>query len=167
LTCRSTAGVLKAMERNPYSPPAAQLEMPLHGPASVNGYGFLCFLRLIVVLVVLVLLNILTGVRAPQGTIIVGLFPSIQFSNWRFVQTYRRIFLPIELKRFAFACFFGFWVCDELPVLIRAFLTHEGISFKKVVTAIVATGVDFAIVAAIVYVTVPWAARRFLRRAVA
>jgi hypothetical protein len=38
---------------------------------------------------------------------------------------------------------------------------------EKVATAILATGVDFAIVAVIVYVTVSWAAKYLLRRAVA
>jgi hypothetical protein len=74
------------------------------------------------------------------------------------------MFLPTELKRFTFACFSAFWVCDECPVLITRFLIHDDNTSRKVIDAIVATGVDFAIVVAIVYATVPWVARHIVRR---
>jgi hypothetical protein len=141
--------------------------MSPNGPVSMNWYGFLCFLGLAVAIAVLTLVTTLTGVRFPTGTLIVGLLLSIQFTTWRFVQTYSREFLPIELKRFAWTCFLVFWVCDESPAIVRAFSTTAGWSIEKVTTAILATGVDFAIVAVIVYVTVPWAAKYLLRRAVA
>jgi hypothetical protein len=133
----------------------------------VSWYGFLCFLGLAVAIAVLTLVTTLTGLRFPTGTVIVGLLLSIQFATWRFVQAYRRAFLRIELKRFAWSCFLVFWVCDESPAIVRAFSTTAGWSTVKVVTAILATGIDFAIVAVIVYGTVPWAARHLLRRAVA
>jgi hypothetical protein len=141
--------------------------MSPNGPVSMNWYGFLCFLGLAVAIAVLALVTTLTGVRFPTGTLIVGLLLSIQFATWRFVQTYRREFLPIELKRFAWTCFFVFWICDESPAIVRAFSTTAGWSLEKVATAILATGVDFAIVTVIVYVTVPWAAKHLLGRAVA
>ena len=115
----------------------------------------------------LTLVTALTGVRFPTGTLIVGLLLSIQFATWRFVQTYRRAFLSIELKRFAWTCFLVFWVCDESPAIVRAFSTPAGWSIEKVATAILATGVDFAVVAVIVYVTVPWATKHLLLRTVA
>jgi hypothetical protein len=49
LTCCHTTGVLKAMERNPYSPPTSQLNIAPPGPVSMKWYGFLCFLGVIVV----------------------------------------------------------------------------------------------------------------------
>jgi hypothetical protein len=133
----------------------------------MNWYGFLCFLGLAVATVVLTLVTALTGVRFPTGTLIVGLLLSIQFATWQFVQTYRRAFLPIELKRFAWTWFLVFWFCDESPAIVRASLTTAGWSIETVATAILATGVDFGVVAIIVYVTVPWAAKHLLRRTVA
>ena len=157
----------RSMARNPYSPPTSEVVMSPNGPVSMNWYGFLCFLGLAVAIVVLTLVTALTGVRFPTGTLIVGLLLSIQFATWRFVQTYRRAFLPIELKRFAWTCFLVFWVCDESPAIVRAFSTPAGWSIEKIATAILATGVDFAVVAVIVYVTVPWAAKHLLLRTVA
>jgi hypothetical protein len=133
----------------------------------MKWYGLLCFLGVIVAISAVALVSVLAGVRPPEGTIVVGLLLSIRFSSWRFVQTYRRVFLPTELRWFAIARFLAFWICDEFSALIMAFSKHDGSFLKPIATAIVATGVDLAIVAALVYVTVPWATRRFLRLAVA
>lgn len=146
--------------RNPYSPPLRNFWWPHTAQSQCAGI-FLCFLGLALVIAVLTILTILTRLRLPTGTLIVGLLLSIQFATWRFVQAYRRVFLPIELHRFAWACFLAFWVRDEPPAVIRAFSTAPGWSIKAVTTAVIATGIDFAIVAVIVYVTVPWATKRY------
>lgn len=64
-------------------------------------YGFPCLVALLVMLTCLVLTNIIIGFSVPTGIGILALLLSVQFANWRFVQTHRRVTLPIELKGFA------------------------------------------------------------------
>jgi len=122
-------------------------------------YGFLCLLGLGVTLGTLVLVNLFATVSIPQGTGIVALLASVHFASGRFVHTHRRVMLPVELKQFALACAGAFWISDELPALIRRCLTEDDHVIQSVFTVLIASVIDVAIAAAIVYATVPPIAR--------
>ena len=148
----------------PSLPRSAAEDLPLR-PMQVGWYGFICFLGQLIVLSVLVLLSMFGGVPTHKGINIIGLLISIHFANWRFVRTYRRELLPTELNWFVFSCFLAFWVCDEPLALVATLLTDEWGSLRKMIEIVVASCVDLAVVAAIVYWTVPWATKGFLRSA--
>jgi len=127
-------------------------------------YGFLCFLGLLVTFICLVLVNGVAKFSFPTGIGILALLASVQFAQGRFVHTHRRVMLPVELKRFALACAGAFWTSDELPALIRRFLTADDHVIQNVFTVLIASAVDVAIAAVIVYATVPPIARYLVRR---
>ena len=147
------------MDRNPYAAPASPLDSPTQGTVSMVRYGLLCFVTLLVIITAYALLNYFAGVPMGQGVGIVGLLASVQFAGWRFVRTHRRVMSPRELKRFALACAAAFWVLDEIPVLIRRMMSPDDYLLFRV---LIASAVDVAIAAAIVYLTVPRMARYFV-----
>lgn len=143
------------MDRNPYAAPASEVETPTQGPVSTARYGLLCFITLLVLLAAYITMSRLAGRAVSPGVGIVELIASVQFASWRFVRTHRRVMSRSELKHFALSCGLAFWVFDEVPALIRRFLTvGVGVS-RAVFTALVASAFDVALAAAIVYVTVP------------
>jgi hypothetical protein len=131
-------------------------------PVSVWWYGVICFCGLLLTLVVLVLFSIVTGIAPLKGFIIAGLPFSIHFANWRFVRKYRRALIPEELKWFALSCGVAFCLCDEPLALVARILSDSEGPIQKAATIVVALLVDFSIVGAIVYGTVPWISRRIL-----
>jgi hypothetical protein len=152
------------MDRNPYAGPTTPLETPTRDTVSMVGYGFLCLLGLVVILIVLGLISRMTQRSLPQGTQLLELLVGVQFTSWRFVQTHRRVMSPIELKRFALACAGAFWVFDELLALITRFQAEDPHIIRTVITVILASAFDIAVAAAIVYLTVPKMARFFVPR---
>jgi hypothetical protein len=155
------------MEHSQPTPTRSESERPALRPVQVGWYGFICFLGQLIALSVLVLLTMLGGVKPHTGINVIGLFISIHFANWRFIRTYRREFLSTELNWFAFSCFVAFWVCDEPLGLVATVRSNEWGYLRKAVEIVAASTVDFAVVAAIVYLTVPWASKRLLRPAAA
>jgi hypothetical protein len=152
------------MDRNPYAAPTAELDIPTQGTVSMARYGVLCFLVLLVIDATFGLLSRLMGIPSGPYIGVGGLLISIHLTAARFVRTHGRVMSRIELQRFALACAMAFWVFDEVPALIRRFLTvGVGVS-RAVFTALVASAFDVALAAAIVYVTVPLLARRYLPR---
>jgi len=103
----------------------------------------------------------LTGITVPYG-LVAGLPFSIHFANLRFLRKYRRALYPDELKWFAVSCGVGFYACDEPFALVARIHSAIDHPIENVATIIVALLVDFLIVAAIVYVTVPWLSKRIL-----
>jgi hypothetical protein len=152
------------MDRNPYAGPTTPLETPTRATVSMVGYGFLCFLGLVVILMVLGFISRMTQLSLPQGTQILELLVGIQFTSWRFVQTHRRVMSPIELKRFALACAGAFWVFDELLALITRFQKEDSHILRTVITVLLASAFDIAVATAIVYLTVPKMAQFFIPR---
>jgi hypothetical protein len=131
------------MDRNPYAAPTAELDIPTQGTVSMARYGVLCFLVLLVIDATFGLLSRLMGIPSGPYIGVGGLLISIHLTA---------------------ACAMAFWVFDEVPALIRRFLTvGVGVS-RAVFTALVASAFDVALAAAIVYVTVPLLARRYLPR---
>jgi len=128
---------------------------------SVWWYGVICFLGLILTLIVLVLFNILSGITVPYG-LLAGLPVSIHFANLRFLRKYRRALDSAELKWFAVSCGVAFYACDEPFALVARIHSAGEHPIKTAATIIVALLVDFLIVAAIVYGTVPWFSKRIL-----
>jgi hypothetical protein len=128
-------------------------------PVSVWWYGVICFLGLLLTLIVLVLLSSLTGITPPHG-LVAGLPFSIHFANLRFLRKYRRALDPDELKWFALSCGVAFYACDEPFALVARIHSAGESPIENAATIIVALLVDFSIVAAIVYGTVPWVSKR-------
>jgi hypothetical protein len=145
------------MDPNPYAAPASSLGTPTPSTVSMAGYGVLCFITLWVFILGYALVSRLTGVRLGQWAGVLCLLASAQFASWRFVRTYVRVMSPLEFKRFALACIAAYWVFDELPVMITRFLKEDALESALVV--LLASGIDVAIAAAIVYVTIPPVAR--------
>lgn len=81
---------------------------------------------------------------------------SVVVAAWFFFRNHHRRFLPSERWRFAFGCFFVFWFYDEF-LRIAVMATHGGVAAKEVVTAILATLVDLALVWIIVLCIELWA----------
>jgi len=129
-------------------------------PVSVWWYGVICFFGLILTLVVLVLFSMLTGIAPLKGFIVAGLPFSIHFANMRFIRKYRRALAPEELKWFALSCGVAFYACDEPFALVARLLSDSEGPIQKAATIVVALLVDFSIVGAIVYGTVPWISKR-------
>jgi hypothetical protein len=147
------------MDRNPYAAPASNLDTPTQGTVSMARYGALCFIALLVILTCYVFVSRLAGVRLGQAAGILGLLASVQFSSWRFVRAHRRVMSPLELKRFALGCAAAFWLLDEIPALIRRLMSpNDHLIFRVVI----ASAVDVALAAGIVYATVPAMARYFV-----
>jgi hypothetical protein len=146
------------MDPNPYVASASSLETPTPGTVSMVRYGLLCFVTLWVTILGYLLVSRLTGVRMGQWAGILCLLASVQFSSWRCVRTHRRVMSRLELQRFALACAVAYWVFDEGPALIRRWMSPDDHLLFRV---LIASAVDLAIAAAIVYVTVPPIARHF------
>jgi hypothetical protein len=98
-----------------------------------------------------------------KGLIIAGLPFSIHFANLRFIRKYRRALVPEELKWFAISCGVAFYACDEPFALVARLLSEGEGPIQKSATIVVALLVDFSIVGAIVYGTVPWISKRIIR----
>jgi hypothetical protein len=160
---RNYAKLIEEIRTRPGVPPPRAEEWSSHKPVSIIRYGVMCFAGMFLCIVVLNFLETLAGARAPQTTVFVGLFASMQFATWRFVRTHRREFEATELRWFIFSCCLAFWIWDELPAVYGGFSSSEVSILRKGVEAIAASCVDILIVAPIAYLTVPWAAKRFLR----
>jgi hypothetical protein len=131
-------------------------------PVSVWWYGLICFFGLLLTLVVLVLFSILTGIAPVKGLIVAGLPFAIHFANLRFIRKYRRALGSEELKWFAISCGVAFYACDEPFALVARLLSDSEGRIQKTATIILALLVDFSIVGAIVYGTVPWISKRII-----
>ena len=129
-------------------------------PVTVWWYGVIYFLGLLVTLSVLLLLANVTGITPPNGCAVVGLPFSIHFANWRFMRKYRRVLVSEELKWFALSCGIAFVVFDEPFALVARIISNSEGPIEKGATTVVALLVDFSIVGAIVYGTVPWISER-------
>jgi hypothetical protein len=151
------------MDRNPYAAPTSELEMPTPGTVSMVRYGAVCLLTLFLIVTTFALTSRFAGAPLWPGISLVGLAASIHFAGWRFVRTHRRVMSRIEMKRFALACGVAFWVFDEGASLIRLIRTPGDQPIRAAVTWIIGSGFDLALVAAIVYVTVPPMARYVVR----
>jgi hypothetical protein len=129
-------------------------------PVSVWWYGVICFFGLLLTLFVLVLFGTATGITPPKGSAVVGLPFSIYFANWRFMRKHRRVLISGELKWFAISCGVAFCVFDEPFALVARILSDSEGPIEKAATIVVGLLVDFSIVGAIVYGTVPWISKR-------
>jgi hypothetical protein len=150
---------------HPSKPTASPVDAkPLEeAPVSVWWYGVICFIGMLLTLVALLIFSILTGIQPLKGLGAAGLPFSIHFANLRFIRKYRRALVPEELKWFAISCGVAFYACDEPFALVtKLFSEYEG-PIQKSATIVVALLVDFSIVGAIVYGTVPWISRRIIR----
>jgi hypothetical protein len=142
------------------TPSATDAETLEVAPVSVWWYGAICFFGLLLALFVLVLFGIITGITPPNGSTVAGLPFSIHFANWRFIRKYRRVLNLEELKWFALSCGVAFYVFDEPFALVARILSDSEGTIEKVATIVGALLVDFSIVGAIVYGTVPWISKR-------
>ena len=129
--------------------------------------GVWCFSIYLFYIVIAELVPFNVRVRLSVVTGFVALAIAVHVSAWRFAAAHRRDFVGAELRWFTFSCFAAFWLIDELLVLVRNFISDEhGVAYE-VTRAILASAFDLAMVAVIVYVTVPWAMKRYLTHAVA
>ena len=147
------------MDRNPYAAHTVSSDTPTPGTVPMTRYGVLCCLALLAIITAYGLLSRLTGIPTGPYIGVGGLLISVQLAAGRFVRTHRRVMSRIELHRYALTCAVAFWVLDEVPVLIRRFLTASVEVSFVVWTTIVGSAFDVALAAAIVYVTVPAMAR--------
>jgi hypothetical protein len=142
--------------------PEAPAELSAVPAVSLWPYGVVCLLGIVASVAVLVTLRLTTGIKAPRETLYVGLFAAIHLSNWWFIHRQKRMMSPAETTRFMWACLVAFWVWDNLPeIVVRHRLTSEQYdSATAAAVFIVGLVVDGVIVAAMVYLTVPWVSRR-------
>jgi hypothetical protein len=150
------------MDRNPYSPPSADVDLPDPRPISMVDSGLRCFLVLLAYVVLGVTIRMLFGIQPSPYILIAALFVAIHSCAWHFVQARRRNLLPSERGRFLLACFIAFWVLDELLPLVREI---PSVSAYRLISRVVgATVVDLCLVAIIVLLTVPWATKQWEAR---
>ena len=120
----------------------------------------MCLVALLVWKAIIALTVVISGISEPALLEIVVLLLSIHFANWRFLRKYRRVLSPLELKWFALSCAVAFYFFDAvLPLLLGVPFGIGGLAHDL---AIITVGlvINFAMVGAMVYGTVPWVSRR-------
>jgi len=131
------------------------MPVPFIVPATISRYIGLSFVTATVVWLVALAVKMGWGVTAPVIFGLAGPVLSVHLPALLFVKTHRREFLPEEELAFLAGSFSAVWLYDGFLGIAAHTLNHASWSLVQVLRAVVAAAVDFALVLAMVFYSVP------------
>lgn len=141
------------------------MPLPFVVPATISRYIGLSFITMTLVWLVAVAVGMRWSVTAPVIFGLAGAVLSVHLPALLFAKTQRREFLPEEELAFLAGSFSAVWFYDGFLGIVAHTLHHDAWSLMQILRALEATAVDFALVWAMVFYSVPMIAWLLFLRA--